>query len=66
MTRKNTPLSLSFFALLLLSASLVSASLAHAAEPNFIVIFTDDQGYGDLSCFASGSPSRPMTIAVGC
>ena len=59
MTRKNTPLSLSFFALLLLSASLVSASLAHAAEPNFIVIFTDDQGYGDLSCFGSTTIKTP-------
>ena len=24
-----------------------------AEKPNFILIFTDDQGYGDLSCFGS-------------
>ena len=24
-----------------------------AAKPNFIIIFADDQGYGDLSCFGS-------------
>ena len=24
-----------------------------AAKPNFVIIFTDDQGYGDLSCFGS-------------
>jgi len=26
---------------------------ASAARPNFIIIFTDDQGYNDLSCFGS-------------
>ena len=29
----------------------VTGSLAGAEKPNFVVIFTDDQGYGDLSCF---------------
>jgi hypothetical protein len=24
-----------------------------AAKPNFIIIFTDDQGYADLGCFGS-------------
>jgi arylsulfatase A len=27
--------------------------------PNFVVIFTDDQGYGDLSCFGSPLVSTP-------
>ena len=27
--------------------------------PNFIVIFTDDQGYGDLSCFGAKHLSTP-------
>ena len=28
-------------------------------RPNFVVIFTDDQGYGDLSCFGGGHVSTP-------
>ena len=32
---------------------------ANAAKPNFIVIFTDDQGYGDLSCFGGTHVSTP-------
>ena len=27
--------------------------------PNFILIFTDDQGYGDLSCFGSQKIKTP-------
>ncbi|MEM6690539.1 MAG: sulfatase [Planctomycetota bacterium] len=30
-----------------------------AAQPNFVIIFTDDQGYGDLSCFGSQTISTP-------
>ncbi len=30
-----------------------------AAKPNFILIFTDDQGYGDLSCFGSKTIKTP-------
>lgn len=34
--------------------------LATGAErPNFVVIFTDDQGYGDLSCFGGNHISTP-------
>jgi arylsulfatase A len=34
--------------------------LAGAAEkPNFIIIFTDDQGYGDLGCFGSTTIKTP-------
>ncbi len=29
----------------------MAQSLAAGDQPNFVVIFTDDQGYGDLSCF---------------
>lgn len=28
-------------------------------QPNFVVIFTDDQGYGDLSCFGGQHVSTP-------
>tara|TARA_B100000282_G_scaffold296794_1_gene280106 strand:+ start:1200 stop:2591 length:1392 start_codon:yes stop_codon:yes gene_type:complete len=31
----------------------ISLFYSKADKPNFIVIFTDDQGYGDLSCFGS-------------
>ena len=37
---------------LLLSALLFSIA-SHAAKPNFLIIFIDDQGYGDLGCFGS-------------
>ncbi len=32
---------------------------ATAGKPNFIIIFTDDQGYGDLSCFGGKHVSTP-------
>ena len=43
--------------------SLVCLALAQplkaAEKPNFVVIFTDDQGYGDLSCFGGQHVSTP-------
>ena len=38
---------LSFLALIVF---LFAPGLLQAAKPNFIIIFADDQGYGDLSC----------------
>ncbi len=36
------------------------AAFATAAEkPNFVIIFTDDQGYGDLGCFGSTKIKTP-------
>ena len=32
---------------------------ATVSRPNFVVIFTDDQGYGDLSCFGSKQVQTP-------
>ena len=29
------------------------------SKPNFIIIFTDDQGYGDLGCFGSEKIKTP-------
>ena len=41
-------------------AVLLIATLIHAADrPNFVVIFTDDQGYGDLSCFGGTHVKTP-------
>lgn len=51
MTMKTS--SILFFLYLLL------AGFAHAGKPNFILIFIDDQGYGDLSCFGSKKIKTP-------
>ena len=43
-----------------LRAAKPQAARPQAGErPNFIVIFTDDQGYGDLSCFGSKTIRSP-------
>ena len=42
--------------LALLSGIAVTVN-ASEAPPNFVIIFTDDQGYQDLGCF--GSPEIP-------
>lgn len=48
---------------LLLSLILLVGGIATYAtpvtKPNFVVIFTDDQGYGDLSCFGGDHVSTP-------
>ena len=35
------------------------AGYARAATPNFVIIFADDQGYGDLTCFGSETIKTP-------
>ena len=42
-----------------LSALLLATGILQAAKPNFVIIFTDDQGYGDLSCFGSKTIKTP-------
>ncbi len=44
--------------LLLFLAWSTSMVLAES-KPNFVIIFTDDQGYGDLSCFGSTTIKTP-------
>lgn len=49
-----------FFAIATVTAGAVSASaLAADQRPNIIIVFTDDQGYGDLSCFGGKHVSTP-------
>ena len=36
-----------------LVAGLCSAAIAKDKKPNFVLIFTDDQGYQDIGCFGS-------------
>lgn len=52
--------NIAFMALYLL-AVLSAFDLLQAEElpPNFVVIFTDDQGYGDLSCFGGEHVDTP-------
>jgi arylsulfatase A-like enzyme len=47
---------LSFLAL---TVFLFVSGALYAAKPNFIIIFADDQGYGDLSCFGSKTIDTP-------
>ncbi|MGA1529119.1 MAG: sulfatase [Kiritimatiellia bacterium] len=37
----------------------LASALISQAKPNFIIIFTDDQGYADLSCFGSENIKTP-------
>ena len=42
-----------------LALLLFAAGVVRAEKPNFIIIFADDQGYGDLSCFGSKTIQTP-------
>ncbi|MCB1226147.1 MAG: sulfatase-like hydrolase/transferase, partial [Verrucomicrobiales bacterium] len=48
---------------LIIPAALVAASLAQA-QPNVIVLMTDDQGYGDLSCHGNPIVRTPHLDAL--
>jgi arylsulfatase len=49
----------SVFALLVCLAALPDASSAAERSPNVVIIYTDDQGYGDLGCFGSKTLDTP-------
>ena len=48
-----------FFCCLFCLPLLAEVSTGEEAKPNFIIIFTDDQGYGDLGCFGSKTINTP-------
>jgi arylsulfatase A-like enzyme len=47
------------FFLFILGVLAGTAQAAPTARPNFVIIFTDDQGYGDLGCFGSTTIRTP-------
>ena len=57
-----------------LAISVVAAPLARAigakspgaGKPNFIIIFTDDQGYGGVACFGSKNIRTPRLYKMAC
>ena len=57
----NSPMFRYFFSITITLILLLAPLCVHAAndKPNFIIIFTDDQGYGDLSCFGSTKIKTP-------
>lgn len=48
-----------YLLLVVLNWLLFSPGLTEAAKPNVLLIFADDQGYGDLSCFGSKTIQTP-------
>ena len=45
--------------LFLLSGQCTFAQNSKTEKPNFVIIFTDDQGYGDLGCFGNPNLKTP-------
>ena len=58
-TNMKNSLRLSSFIAWLISSCISSALMADNNKPNFVIIFTDDQGYGDLSCFGGKHVNTP-------
>ena len=60
---KNPPVKINDYYFFAVLAALlmpgISWGAAAAEKPNFVIIFTDDQGYGDLSCHGGNHISTP-------
>jgi len=41
-----------------------AGAAAEQKKPNFVIVFTDDQGYGDLGCFGSPNIKTPRIDAL--
>ncbi len=48
-----------FVSMLLIVGYSASSSLAATDQPNILIIFTDDQGYGDLACYGNQKNKTP-------
>ena len=49
----------------LLLACLALSGLLHAAQPNFLLIFVDDHGYGDVSAYHASDVRTPNIDRIG-
>lgn len=58
MCRRPTPRQLCI-SLLIVLAIAHSGGVTAAERPNILIIFTDDQGYGDLACYGSTKHETP-------
>lgn len=50
---------ITFFVALTLSGSWLQTAMANEPKPNFVIIYTDDQGYADLGCFGGTHVETP-------
>ena len=50
---------------ILILFSLLSLAIGQQRPPNFIIIFTDDQGYQDLGCYGSPNIKTPHIDQMG-
>ena len=51
--------------LLILGGSLSAAPASRQTKPNFVIIYADDLGYGDLACFGHPTIRTPHLDRMG-